>query len=291
MRVIQLSGKDPDFRTPQTTQEYFKVTLWEREQPGKFCVTKQSLRYGGIRDREQIVFLRRKRAVCLALAASELRRNEDGERSSYPKFFMLDRRTLQVVDVDWEEAQREYKLAARVDRNLMKRGWFELQDSVYTEELWARLGGAVNEVDTARGEYVPTGADGRKRRLRSVCERPGQGKFRDEMRKRFDGRCAITRCDVFAVLEAAHVSPYLGDADDDRQNGLLLRADVHALFDCGLLRINPETLAIEMDPKVGAAYEGMIPDKLELPKKLVPSKEALRERYKRSGEVASGVTG
>jgi putative restriction endonuclease len=51
----------------------------------------------------------------------------------------------------------------------------------------------------------------------------------------YSGRCAITDCEIDDVLEAAHISPYSGRSSDQVCNGLLLRADVHTLFDCGLL--------------------------------------------------------
>ncbi|EAN8121017.1 HNH endonuclease, partial [Salmonella enterica] len=46
------------------------------------------------------------------------------------------------------------------------------------------------------------------------------------------------------VLEAAHIHPYLGEKTNVVSNGLLLRADVHTLFDLGLLWVNPADLRI-----------------------------------------------
>ncbi|HEX6784992.1 MAG TPA: HNH endonuclease signature motif containing protein, partial [Sphingomicrobium sp.] len=57
-------------------------------------------------------------------------------------------------------------------------------------------------------------------------------------------RCAITGCAVVDVLEAAHVTPYLGSLTNHVSNGLLLRTDLHTLFDCGLLVIEPKTRTV-----------------------------------------------
>ncbi|MFD3706126.1 HNH endonuclease [Nocardia sp. NPDC058658] len=73
------------------------------------------------------------------------------------------------------------------------------------------------------------------RRLREVAQRQGQGIFRDNLRRAYGDRCAITGCDVPAVLQAAHIDPYSGTGTNHIGNGLLLRADVHDLFDRGLL--------------------------------------------------------
>ncbi len=46
---------------------------------------------------------------------------------------------------------------------------------------------------------------------------------------------------VLDVLEAAHITPYLGPETNYVTNGLLLRADLHTLFDTGLLAVDPDT--------------------------------------------------
>ena len=60
-------------------------------------------------------------------------------------------------------------------------------------------------------------------------------KFRDALIGAYAGRCAITGCSVLDILEAAHITPYLGPDTNHVTNGLLLRADLHTLFDTCLL--------------------------------------------------------
>jgi hypothetical protein len=55
----------------------------------------------------------------------------------------------------------------------------------------------------------------------------------------YQGRCAVTSCDAGAALEGAHLRPYRGPESNDVTNGLLLRADIHTLFDLRLLAPDP----------------------------------------------------
>ena len=79
---------------------------------------------------------------------------------------------------------------------------------------------------------------------RKVKERHGQGAFRQELLAAYAGRCPISGCDVPEALEAAHITPHLGVQSQVLANGLLLRADIHALFDCGLMAVDPMTMTI-----------------------------------------------
>lgn len=84
--------------------------------------------------------------------------------------------------------------------------------------------------------YSPAGIeDSRKRILREITERQGQGAFRSGLLTAYEGRCAITDCKVTQVLEAAHITPYLGPETNNISNGLLLRSDLHTLWDKGLI--------------------------------------------------------
>lgn len=123
--------------------------------------------------------------------------------------------------------------------------------------------------------------DGRLRTLRSIALRRGQPAFRKSLMSAYGGICAITGCAVSSVLEAAHIIPYLGDDTNHVQNGLLLRADIHTLFDLGLVTIEPETYIVRVSPELSDSgyweHEGKA---LQVPtsKHEWPSKEALAQR-------------
>lgn len=103
-------------------------------------------------------------------------------------------------------------------------------------------------------------ADRRTMRAQVSVVRAGQANFREGVITRYGGKCCISGCDISALVEAAHVIPYRGDQSNDMSNGLLLRVDLHRLFDAHLVSINPETLEVEVansiDDPVYRAYHG-----------------------------------
>ncbi len=75
-------------------------------------------------------------------------------------------------------------------------------------------------------------------RKRLVDARLGQGRFRADLERRWDGRCSVTGCAVREVLRASHAKAWRSSDDAERldaANGLLLAADLDALFDRGLI--------------------------------------------------------
>ena len=116
----------------------------------------------------------------------------------------------------------------------------------------------ANDADKATAvidgdNYAPRTGDQRRVTARQIRERRGQRAFRDAGAATITaGARAVTGCTVLDLLEAAHIKPYRGDRDNNPQNGLLLRADNHTLFDLDLLGIEPEQLRIELNPKIAA---------------------------------------
>ena len=64
------------------------------------------------------------------------------------------------------------------------------------------------------------------------------------------------------------IKPFSEGGDDERQNGLLLRADIHTLFDLDLLGIEPEQLRIELHPSVAdeGEYTALVGKELQCPR-------------------------
>jgi HNH endonuclease len=77
--------------------------------------------------------------------------------------------------------------------------------------------------------------------------RRGQLKFRENLLKAYKEMCVISEHGPKEVLEAVHIEPHARTGINELDNGLLLRCDLHSLFDVGLLRINPEFLCVEID--------------------------------------------
>lgn len=81
-------------------------------------------------------------------------------------------------------------------------------------------------------------ADGEKERIKRWSlrdTRPGQAKFRQGVAERDGLKCGISGCEVPAVLDAAHLDPHADGGSSDPSNGMILRTDIHRLFDAGLL--------------------------------------------------------
>lgn len=124
--------------------------------------------------------------------------------------------------------------------------------------------------------------DTRKLVNTSVVQRQGQALFRKELLTAYKNLCAITDCDVEQALEAAHIVPYLGIETNHPSNGLLLRADIHTLFDLHLISVNPETMTIEINPSlINTCYSELYRRRLRVPeyKLFQPSIKAIKRHY------------
>lgn len=133
-------------------------------------------------------------------------------------------------------------------------------------------------------DFDPTNvSDGRKKIIAAVIRRLGQQAFRKKLISAYASRCAVTQCNSLWVLEAAHISPYRGIKTNSVSNGLLLRADVHTLFDLALISIEPSKHVIRVSKLLGGSeYETLDGRSPALPTKaaLQPSISALEYHYR-----------
>lgn len=90
--------------------------------------------------------------------------------------------------------------------------------------------------------------DERDRRLMAIAAREGRDKFRTALLEAYGGRCAVTGYDAPDTLQAAHIFPYMGPATNRVTNGLLLRADIHLLFDRGAITVHERTYEVLVKP-------------------------------------------
>ncbi len=71
-----------------------------------------------------------------------------------------------------------------------------------------------------------------------IRPRLGQGAFRVSVTDVYQRRCAITGERTLPILDAAHIRPYGQGGEHDITNGLLLRTDIHRLFDLGYVTVS-----------------------------------------------------
>jgi putative restriction endonuclease len=82
----------------------------------------------------------------------------------------------------------------------------------------------------------------------------GQGAFRVLVTEAYGKRCAITGERTLPVLEAAHIQPFASEGPNRVSNGLLLRSDLHILFDQGYLTVTPD-LRVLVSKRIKEKFE------------------------------------
>ncbi len=177
---------------------------------------------------------------------------------------------IEAVNQVWRDRQ-----VARLSQN-ESQYWALVCERERREEMSVSLPDEEADHDA----YNPQGGDLRQVVERQIRERRGQQQFRDALRERYGGRCLVTACTVLAVLEAAHIHSYRGERDNRPDNGLLLRADIHTLFDLHLLGIEPDHFQVELHPSLAKEYGHIAGKELGCSPGHRPSRESLKEHYK-----------
>lgn len=151
---------------------------------------------------------------------------------SQPFWFPRDRWI--PAPADWPKGTMEGKAYDALD----SRGY----------ELWEQVRERLGQADE-----VPDEDDDARYRRAEANIRLGQGGFRVVVTDAYERRCAVTGESTLPVLEAAHIRPYAEAGPHMVQNGLLLRSDMHILFDKGLLTVTPE-LRVEVSSQIREQY-------------------------------------
>ena len=174
---------------------------------------------------------------------SRYRREPDGLRSDYQigcrileSPFFLARDQWIPVPADWSRnivVGKTYNTDQPEGRFL----WDAIQERLPSTEVHAPL------VEARRyGEPV------------LVQPRLGQGEFRVAVMDVYRRRCAVTAERTLPVLDAAHIRPFASGGEHEINNGLLLRSDIHKLFDLGYATITPE-LRFEVSGRIREEFE------------------------------------
>jgi putative restriction endonuclease len=118
---------------------------------------------------------------------------------------------------------------------------------------------------------------------RLVAPRLGQGTFRVAVTDAYGRACAVTGEHSLPVLEAAHIRSYSAEGPHDVRNGILLRADLHRLFDQGYVTVSPShrleiSGRLRQDYGNGRSYEPFQGQPVKLPLREIekPSTDFLR---------------
>jgi putative restriction endonuclease len=113
--------------------------------------------------------------------------------------------------------------------------------------------------------------------------RLGQGAFRLTVTDGYRRRCAVTGEKTLPILDAAHIRSYAAGGEHEVSNGLLLRTDIHKLFDCGHVTVTDDlrfavSERLKADFDNGKHYYEMESGEVATPRPgfAPPSREALR---------------
>jgi len=152
---------------------------------------------------------------------------------------------------------------------------------VKTDKLTLSPEEGSDENEFSEGEeYSSNNEDERESISRQIKARRGQKTFRNSLIKRYGKICMVTGCTILDILEAAHIKPYRGIKDNHVANGLLLRSDIHTLFDLNLLAIEPKNLIIHVNERALAEYKDIHGKKLLVRNGKSPSNKELEVRWK-----------
>lgn len=126
--------------------------------------------------------------------------------------------------------------------------WQRVEDKLVKYQLFQRQ-------DSKKSQLIleePIAQEYSKKYLTKI--RMGQGAFRVQLTDAYYRRCSITGEKTLPALEAAHIKPYSESGPNHLSNGLLLRADLHNLFDSGYLTITKE-YNVEVSRKIKEEFE------------------------------------
>lgn len=120
--------------------------------------------------------------------------------------------------------------------------------------------------------------EGRQAVVDTIIKRRGHPGFRQALLDAYEYRCAITNFTAVDALEAAYIVPFRGKSTHHASNGLLLRADVHTLFDLGKIAVDTRTMSVVIgDDLMETSYRILAGRPLRYPRdeSQRPSTEAL----------------
>jgi len=216
-----------------------------------------------------------------ALSLPEMRRRiahyrhtDPGDRSDFLIGCRILTQPFFLDEVEW------IPVPASWSRNIVTFKTYSTDESD-GRALWE----AVEKRIEAAAIPVPAREVGLPRFGRPTLIRPrlGQGAFRILVTDAYERRCAITGERTLPALEAAHIKPYADGGSHDPTNGLLMRRDIHALFDSGYVTVTPElrfhvSRRIKEEFENGRDYYRMHGQEVALPKSMAwrPDGAALR---------------
>lgn len=172
----------------------------------------------------------------------------DDPRADYTVGCILLAQPFFLPEADWIPAPADWS------RNIVRGKGYDARSGEglrVWRQVEAVLGAAVAQ---PAAPYEPQRVAERFGSPTVVYPRLGQGAFRVLVTDIYDRRCAVTGERTLPVLEAAHIKPYSASGPHEPRNGLLLRSDLHTLFDRGYVTVTPQ-LRFEVSRRIREEFE------------------------------------
>lgn len=189
-----------------------------------------------------------------SLAPTSLAWEAFGEANGASSLLQMRERIARYRREQFDPAA-DYQIGCRL---LEQPIFFPREGWIPVSQFWPPSGPAVGigfDTDQADGRYLwdavqerlasPSSASfglaeasARFGEPRLITPRLGQGTFRIAVTDSYDRRCAVTGEKTLPILDAAHIHPFAEGGSHELDNGLLLRTDIHRLFDLGYVTMS-----------------------------------------------------
>ena len=171
---------------------------------------------------------------------SKLRREKEGSYSNYTIGCILLEQPFFLPESSWIPIPQDWK------SNIVQGRRYDLAIepgiSIWKSLPLSLIGATIHEEKSRYGLPV------------SVLPRLGQGTFRIVVTDAYERRCAVTNERTLPALDAAHIKPYSENGPHDVNNGILMRRDLHALFDKGYITIT-SSMNVEVSRRIKEEFE------------------------------------
>ena len=196
-----------------------------------------------------------------ALSAHEMRtriaryrRTDTGDRSDFPIGCRILTQPFFFDEFDWIPEPASWS------PNIVSFKTFDTGDAE-GRRLWEAVHDRLNRPwdavrDRPNRPWAGESIEPRSRygAPQTIQPRLGQGAFRVLVTDLYDRRCAVTKERTLPALEAAHIRPYHDGGRHEASNGLLLRRDIHSLFDTGYVTVTPD-FGFEVSRRIREEFE------------------------------------
>lgn len=279
----EYQGNEGYYDDPHATYRYDNfVANHLQVSPGDLVVIKSPQKVIGIAEVTEILESKgsKKRNRCPVCSDANISHRKTMNpawrcKSNGHEFDIPNRQTIQITTYEARYGSTFREAGPELTLELLAEAVIRPSDQMSIKEIdiaviEPRLGGSADElIERFAGNLEPPDIDEaedkgilqslierRGQVLRQISLRRGQKRFREKLIKHYDAVCQVTGCDILEIIEAAHIDPYSESEDNGLGNGLLLRSDIHTLFDLGYLAVEPETLKIRLHPAItGSEYD------------------------------------